>query len=32
MADNRADTRVDMRTALSRVKGLGAAHHGVEHW
>jgi succinate dehydrogenase / fumarate reductase membrane anchor subunit len=21
-----------MRTPLSRVKGLGAAHHGVEHW
>jgi succinate dehydrogenase / fumarate reductase membrane anchor subunit len=32
MADNRADTRVDMRTPLSRAKGLGAAHHGVEHW
>ena len=32
MADYRADTRVDMRTPLSRVKGLGAAHHGVEHW
>ena len=32
MADNRADTRVDMRTALARVKGLGASHHGVEHW
>jgi succinate dehydrogenase / fumarate reductase membrane anchor subunit len=32
MADNRADTRVSMRTPLSRVKGLGAAHHGVEHW
>ena len=32
MADNRADTRVDMRTPLSRVKGLGASHHGVEHW
>jgi succinate dehydrogenase / fumarate reductase membrane anchor subunit len=32
MADNRSDTRVDMRTPLSRVKGLGAAHHGVEHW
>ena len=32
MADNRADTRVSMRTALARVKGLGAAHHGVEHW
>ncbi|MDB5512158.1 MAG: sdhD [Enterovirga sp.] len=32
MADNRADTRVDMRTPLRRVKGLGAAHHGVEHW
>jgi succinate dehydrogenase / fumarate reductase membrane anchor subunit len=32
MADNRADPRVDLRTPLSRVKGLGAAHHGVEHW
>lgn len=32
MADNRADTRVDMRTPLSRVKGLGASGHGVEHW
>lgn len=32
MADNRPDSRVDMRTPLSRVKGLGAAHHGVEHW
>ena len=32
MADNRSDTRVDMRTPLRRVKGLGAAHHGVEHW
>jgi succinate dehydrogenase / fumarate reductase, membrane anchor subunit len=32
MADNRPDPRVTMRTTLSRVKGLGAAHHGVEHW
>ena len=32
MADNRADTRVSMRTPLARVKGLGAAGHGVEHW
>lgn len=32
MADNRADTRVSMRTPLSRVKGLGASGHGVEHW
>jgi succinate dehydrogenase / fumarate reductase membrane anchor subunit len=32
MVDNRADTRVSMRTPLSRVKGLGAAGHGVEHW
>ncbi|HVL71990.1 MAG TPA: succinate dehydrogenase, hydrophobic membrane anchor protein [Beijerinckiaceae bacterium] len=32
MADNRADSRVSMRTALSRVKGLGAAGHGAEHW
>jgi succinate dehydrogenase / fumarate reductase membrane anchor subunit len=32
MSDNRADTRVSMRTALARAKGLGAAGHGVEHW
>lgn len=32
MVDNRPDIRPSMRTALSRVKGLGAAHHGVEHW
>ena len=32
MADNRSDTTVDMRTPLRRVKGLGASHHGVEHW
>ncbi len=32
MADNRADTRVDMRTPLSRVKGLGASGHGATHW
>src|SRR3712207_2506537 len=32
MVDNRADTRVDLRTPLARVKGLGAAGHGVEHW
>ena len=32
MADNRADTRVDRRTPLARVKGLGAAGHGAEHW
>jgi succinate dehydrogenase, hydrophobic membrane anchor protein len=32
MADNRVDTRVSMRTPLSRVKGLGASGHGVEHW
>ena len=30
--DNRADVRASMRTPLSRVKGLGAAGHGVEHW
>lgn len=22
----------DLRTRLGRVKGLGAAHHGVQHW
>jgi len=32
MVDNRADTRISMRTPLARVKGLGAAGHGVEHW
>jgi succinate dehydrogenase / fumarate reductase membrane anchor subunit len=32
MVDNRADPRVSMRTPLSRVKGLGASGHGVEHW
>jgi succinate dehydrogenase / fumarate reductase membrane anchor subunit len=32
MVDNRADTRVDLRTPLARVKGLGAAGHGAEHW
>lgn len=32
MVDNRADTRVSMRTPLARAKGLGAAHHGVGHW
>lgn len=32
MADDQVKPRVDMRTPLSRVKGLGAAHHGVEHW
>jgi succinate dehydrogenase / fumarate reductase, membrane anchor subunit len=32
MADNRADTRVDRCTPLARVKGLGAAGHGAEHW
>ena len=32
MADNRPDPRVSIRTQASRVKGLGAAHHGVEHW
>ena len=31
MADNRADTRVSMRTPLPPVKGLGASRHGVEH-
>jgi succinate dehydrogenase / fumarate reductase membrane anchor subunit len=32
MVDNRANTRVSMRTPLARVKGLGASGHGVEHW
>ena len=35
MADNRADTRVSMRTPLARVKGLGASGHdqriGMRH-
>ena len=32
MADNRADTRVSMRTPLARAKGLGAAGHGAGEW
>ena len=32
MADNRYDTSRTMRTPLARVKGLGAAGHGAEHW
>lgn len=32
MVDNRPDTRVSMRTPLARAKGLGPAHHGVNHW
>lgn len=32
MADNRADTRLSMRTPLARAKGLGAAGHGAGHW
>jgi succinate dehydrogenase / fumarate reductase membrane anchor subunit len=27
-----ADKNVSMRTPRSRVQGLGASHHGVEHW
>ncbi|KAB0264684.1 succinate dehydrogenase, hydrophobic membrane anchor protein [Microvirga brassicacearum] len=27
-----ADNRMSMRTPLSRVQGLGASGHGVEHW
>ncbi|WP_046861883.1 succinate dehydrogenase, hydrophobic membrane anchor protein [Microvirga massiliensis] len=32
MVDTRYDTSRTMRTPLARVKGLGAAGHGVEHW
>jgi succinate dehydrogenase / fumarate reductase, membrane anchor subunit len=32
MVDNRADTRVDLRTPRARIKDLGPAGHGVEHW
>ena len=32
MAMTGANPKGSMRTARSRVKGLGAAHHGVEHW
>lgn len=32
MVDNRPDARRDLRTPLARVKGLGAAGHGAEHW
>lgn len=27
-----ADKKTSMRTPLSRVRGLGASGHGVEHW
>jgi succinate dehydrogenase / fumarate reductase membrane anchor subunit len=32
VVDNRYDTTRTMRTPLARVKGLGAAGHGAEHW
>ncbi len=32
MVDNRADTRVSMRTPLARAKGLGPAGHGAGEW
>lgn len=32
MADDRPVSDGSMSSAMSRVKGLGAAHHGVEHW
>lgn len=32
MADNRPNPTVSLRTERARVEGLGAAHHGVEHW
>jgi succinate dehydrogenase / fumarate reductase membrane anchor subunit len=32
MVDTRHDTARSMRTPLARVKGLGAAGHGAEHW
>jgi succinate dehydrogenase / fumarate reductase membrane anchor subunit len=32
VVDNRTDTTRSMRTPLARVKGLGAAGHGAEHW
>jgi succinate dehydrogenase / fumarate reductase membrane anchor subunit len=32
MVDNRPDTNRSMRTPLARVKGLGPAGHGAEHW
>ncbi|SDM52152.1 succinate dehydrogenase / fumarate reductase membrane anchor subunit [Methylobacterium phyllostachyos] len=28
----RQDTRVSIRTPRARVRGLGVAHHGVNHW
>ena len=32
MAEIGANRPTSLRTANARVKGLGAAHHGVEHW
>ena len=32
MAETGANKPTSMRTPLARIKGLGAAHHGVEHW
>lgn len=32
MVDNRPDIRPSVRTALARVKGLGAAGHGSSEW
>ncbi len=32
MAELGGNKPTSMRTPLARIKGLGAAHHGVEHW
>lgn len=32
MAETGANAPLSMKTSRARVKGLGAAHHGVEHW
>ena len=32
MAETGRNKPESMRTSRARVKGLGAAHHGVEHW
>ena len=32
MAETGANKPTSMKTSISRIRGLGAAHHGVEHW
>lgn len=32
MAETGGNAPTSMKTSISRIRGLGAAHHGVEHW